>query len=435
MLTNPVLLSVLLMCVLCLFRFNVILAIIASALLAGVLSGASIEATASTLISGMSANLETALSYILLGALAVAIWHSNLADIIITKISHYLSKKRIWLIFAIAGVACCSQNIVPIHIAFIPVLIPPLLALFNSLKIDRRAIACALTFGLKAPYVSLSVGFGLIFHTIIKDNLASNGVDVSIRGISSVMWIGGVSMLVGLILAVFFYRKPRVYEHRTLDKQSQQEHKDKTELKMRPKEWAILGGLAVALGVQLYTNSMALGGFFGIIFMIIFGGISYKHIDDVMLKGLTIMSFVAFVILIAGGFAAVLKSTGGIEELVNVASLFAGGKLGGAIIMLGVGLLVTMGIGSSFGTIPILAVIYVPLCQSLGFSTEATILLIGIAAALGDAGSPASDSTLGPTSGLNADSQHSHIYDTCVPTFLFFNIPLVIGALIFSVIL
>ena len=169
--------------------------------------------------------------------------------------------------------------------------------------------------------------------------------------------------------------------------------------------------------------------------MIIFGGISYKHIDDVMLKGLTIMSFVAFVILIAGGFAAVLKSTGGIEELVNVASLFAGGKLGGAIIMLGVGLLVTMGIGSSFGTIPILAVIYVPLCQSLGFSVEATILLIGIAAALGDAGSPASDSTLGPTSGLNADSQHSHIYDTCVPTFLFFNIPLVIGALIFSVIL
>src|SRR5574344_926948 len=130
MLTNPVVLSVLLMCVLCLLRFNVILAIIASAWLAGVLSGASIEETASTLISGMSANLETALSYILLGALAVAIWRSNLADIIITKISHYLSKNRTWLIFAIAGVACCSQNIVPIHIAFIPVLIPPLLALF-----------------------------------------------------------------------------------------------------------------------------------------------------------------------------------------------------------------------------------------------------------------------------------------------------------------
>ena len=66
---------------------------------------------------------------------------------------------------------------------------------------------------------------------------------------------------------------------------------------------------------------------------------------------------------------------------------------------------------------------------------RATILLVGIAAAVGDAGSPASDSTLGPTSGLNADNQHNHIYDTCVPTFLFFNIPLIIFGIIFSVIL
>lgn len=349
MLSNPVVLSVLFMCFLCLIRFNVILAIIASALLAGVISGASITDTTNTLISGMSANLETALSYILLGALAVAIWHSNLADIIISKISHTLSKKRVWLIFAIAGVACCSQNIVPIHIAFIPVLIPPLLALFNALKIDRRAIACALTFGLKAPYVSLSVGFGLIFHTIIKDNLASNGVEVSIGDIGSVMWIGGASMLVGLILAVFFYRKPRNYENHSLDKQSEHEHKDKMELKMRRKEWAILAGLVVALGVQLYTSSMALGGFFGLIVMILGGGVEFKNIDHVMLKGLEIMSFVAFVILIAGGFAAVLKETGGINELVSVASSLSGGKLGGAIIMLGVGLLVTMGIGSIKG--------------------------------------------------------------------------------------
>ena len=43
----------------------------------------------------------------------------------------------------------------------------------------------------------------------------------------------------------------------------------------------------------------------------------------------------------------------------------------------------------------------------------ATIAIIGTAGALGDAGSPASDSTLGPTSGLNADGQHHHIWDTC----------------------
>ena len=48
--------------------------------------------------------------------------------------------------------------------------------------------------------------------------------------------------------------------------------------------------------------------------------------------------------------------------------------------------------------------------------------LLGTAGALGDAGSPASDSTLGPTAGLNTDGQHDHIWDTCVPTFLHYNI-------------
>ena len=38
------------------------------------------------------------------------------------------------------------------------------------------------------------------------------------------------------------------------------------------------------------------------------------------------------------------------------------------------------------------AVIYVPLCINFGFSPLATVALIGTAGALGDAGSPASDS-------------------------------------------
>ncbi|SQD08234.1 Na+/H+ antiporter family [Fusobacterium necrophorum subsp. necrophorum] len=50
---------------------------------------------------------------------------------------------------------------------------------------------------------------------------------------------------------------------------------------------------------------------------------------------------------------------------------------------------------------------------------QSTVILLAAAAALGDAGSPASDTTLGPTSGLNADGQHEHIWDTCflLPTF------------------
>lgn len=95
--------------------------------------------------------------------------------------------------------------------------------------------------------------------------------------------------------------------------------------------------------------------------------------------------------------------------------------------MLAVGLLVTMGIGSSFSTLPIISAIYVPLCISMGFSPAATVAIIGTAGALGDAGSPASDSTLGPTSGLNADNQHDHIRDTVIPTFIHFNIPLLLA--------
>ena len=67
----------------------------------------------------------------------------------------------------------------------------------------------------------------------------------------------------------------------------------------------------------------------------------------------------------------------------------------------------------------------VPLAMQFGFSPMATVALVGTAAALGDAGSPASDSTLGPTSGLNVDRQHDHIWDSVVPTFLHYNIPLI----------
>ena len=97
-----------------------------------------------------------------------------------------------------------------------------------------------------------------------------------------------------------------------------------------------------------------------------------------------------------------------------------------AFVMLLIGLIVTMGIGSSFATIPIIASIFVPLSMAFGFSTLAIIALVGTAAALGDAGSPASDSTLGPTAGLDVDGQHNHIWDTCVPTFIHYNIPLLL---------
>lgn len=431
LLTNPVVLSVLLMCVLCLLRFNVFLAILISALAAGMLAGKGLVETTNLLITGMQGNLETALSYILLGAIAAAISMTNLTPILIHYVSKFISKKVFWFSLSIAFIACFSQNLIPVHIAFIPILIPPLLALMNKIRIDRRAVACALTFGLQAPYVSISVGFGLLFHTILKKELGNNGINVEIGDISSVMWLGGVAMLTGLVLALFYYRKPRDYMQSALESK-ELKVAQKEDLCMGQKEVVVLGGAVIAFGVQIWSSSLPLGALLGLIVMIIFGGIEYKKMDKVMEQGLAMMAFIAFIMLVAAGFGSVIRETGGISELINFASSISGGKLGGSIIMLVIGLLVTMGIGTSFGTIPIIAAIYVPLCVSLGFSVPATILLVGIAAALGDAGSPASDSTLGPTSGLNADGKHSHIYDTCVPTFIFFNIPLIVFGVVFS---
>lgn len=428
-LTNPVLISVCIMYLLCLFRFNILLAILLSAMIAGIMSGFGLIHTMEILINGMQGNLETALSYILLGAVAAAISKTNLTAILIHKISSILSSKKTIFVLSIAFIACFSQNLIPVHIAFIPILIPPLLKIMNQLKIDRRAVACALTFGLQAPYVSLGVGFGLLFYNILKKELANNSIIVSISDIQSVMWISGLAMFFGLICAILFYRKSRDY------KNLQDVQSDIFNLHMTKKEWVVLIGAIVTFGIQIYTGSIPLGGLIGLLFMIFFGGIDYSKVQNVMDKGMSMMAYIAFIMLVAAGFGAVLRESGGINELISVASALSGGKFGGALLMLFIGLLVTMGIGTSFGTIPIIAAIYVPLCVNLGFSVSATILLIGIAAAIGDAGSPASDSTLGPTSGLNADGQHDHIYDTCVPTFVFFNIPMIIFALAFSMII
>ena len=131
-----------------------------------------------------------------------------------------------------------------------------------------------------------------------------------------------------------------------------------------------------------------------------------------------------------------IEATNQVPALVAASAEWIGNnKALAAILMLIIGLLITLGIGSSFSTVPILAIIYVPLCLQFGFSPMATIALIGTAAALGDAGSPASDSTLGPTSGLNMDGQHDHMKDSVVPTFIHFNIPLIIFGWIAAMVL
>ncbi|MGL2523198.1 Na+/H+ antiporter family protein [Helicobacter pylori] len=419
--SNPAFVAIICMCVLSLLRLNVMLSMISATLIAGLMGGLGITESFNVMIDGMKGNLNIALSYILLGALAVAIAKSNLIKVALNKLIGLMDYKRSTFCFLIAFIACFSQNLVPVHIAFIPILIPPLLHLMNRLELDRRAVACALTFGLQAPYLVLPVGFGLIFQTTILEQLKANGVSTTIAQITGVMWIAGLAMVFGLFLAVLtLYKKPRRYKEKSFNIE------DYASLQLNYHDYLTFIGIIVAFVIQLATDSMPLAAFLALAIILLGRGIKFKETDSLMDDSVKMMAFIAFVMLVASGFGEVLQKVHAIDGLVNAITSIIQGKFLGAFLMLVVGLFITMGIGTSFGTIPIIAVFYVPLCAKLGFSIESTILLIGIAAALGDAGSPASDSTMGPTCGLNADNQHNHIYDTCVPTFLVYNLPLIV---------
>jgi len=425
--TNPIIISVTLLCILCLCRVNVLLALIVSSVIGGLSGHLHLGEVMNIFINGMGGNSETALSYILLGAFAASMTHTGLAQLLSKKIANSIKSKKYLLIFILTGIAILSQNLIPVHIAFIPILIPPLLIVMNKLNIDRRAVACALAFGLKAPYIVIPAGFGLIFQGLIAENLVLNGVHVLKSDIWKYTWIIGLGMLIGYLFSIFItYRKPRTYENIELKQTEENE-----ELHLNKNHYITLTAAILTLAVQLWTSSLPLGALVGLTVIFGFKAIDHDKMDKLINEGVGLMGYVAFVMLVAAGFASVMKATGGIDTLISMVTPYMmSSKIIAACLMLFVGLFITMGIGTSFGTIPILAVLYIPICIKLGFSIPSMVIILAAAAALGDAGSPASDTTLGPTSGLNADNQHNHIWDTCVPTFLHYNIPIVITAIL-----
>ncbi|MFD2922471.1 Na+/H+ antiporter family protein [Halobacillus naozhouensis] len=443
MFTNAVIISVIVMVVLSLVRINVIFAILIAAITAGLVSGMSVSDSVAVVVSGMGNQSNTALSYILLGIFAVMIGLSGITSILVNKMLKVIGHRKLMLVFTIAGLACLSQNVIPVHIAFIPILIPPLLSLFDRIKLDRRAVASALTFGLKAPYIMIPAGFGLIFQGIIRDEMAANGMKIALNKVTMAMLFPGAAMIVGLLIALLItYRKDRVSRDGKDDPKIADDENipedvfHRKEVSWGLQHWMTILAILVALGLQLYTDSLVIGALAGIIVMFVTRVVKFYQGEQVVQDGIGMMGMIAFVMLIASGYATILKETGSVQSLVDqTEGLLNGSHLLIAIVMLFVGLLITMGIGSSFGTIPVIAALYVPICMAAGFSPMATAALIGTAGALGDAGSPASDSTLGPTSGLNADGKHHHIWETCVPTFLHYNIPLFIFGIIAAVIL
>lgn len=431
-LLNPMLVSVIVLCILCLCKINVILSLLVSAFVAGLLSGLGFTTTMDLFVTGMGANSETALSYILLGTFAVAMTQTGFAQMLSKWAEKIIKDNKYMLLGVLLLMAIASQNLIPVHIAFIPIVIPPLLYLMNKLKIDRRAVASVLAYGLKAPYIVIPAGFGLIFQTLVADYMTQSGMTVSVKDVWNVNWFLGVGMTIALLVAVFVsYRKPREYQNLPLEDNVCDVELKKEDVKFNKNHLIILVAAFATLAIQLWTGSLPFGAIVGLAIIFITGIIRHNKSDDLINKGIFLMGHIAFVMLTAAGFAYVLQEGGGIESFLEaLLPYLTHSKLLTTFLILLLGLFITMGIGSSFGTIPIVTVLIVPVCIKMGLSVPASIILISATAALGDAGSPVSDTTLGPTAGLNADSQHDHIKDSCVPTFIHYTVFLIIFAII-----
>ncbi|WP_435939450.1 Na+/H+ antiporter family protein [Moraxella bovoculi] len=440
---NAVLIAVIVMVGLSLARVHVVLSLIIGALVGGLMAGLGVADSLNAFQEGIKNGAQIALSYAILGAFAMAIAHSGapklLADNLTARLNGAGATGAVkWALFGIIFVmAVFSQNLIPIHIAFIPLIVPPLLLLFNRLQVDRRLAACIITFGLVNTYMFIPYGFGDIFlNQIILKNVGDAGMDTTGISIIQIMMIPALGMLLGLLTAIFIsYRKPRVYKN--IQVQTSQEH-DNTASDKPSTYRAVVALIAIVIAfvAHLYTDSLLIGSMAGFAVFMASGVVKWREADGVFNDGIKMMAMIGFIMISAQGFAEVMKATGQIDALVAGAmDIFGGNKGVAALVMLIIGLVVTLGIGSSFSTVPILAAIYVPLCMAMGFSMPATVALIATAGVLGDAGSPASDSTLGPTMGLNIDGQHDHIKDTVIPTFVHYNIPLIIFGWIAAMVL
>ena len=199
-------------------RVPVVFALVIGAVTGGLLAGLGLQGTLDAFNNGLGGGAKIALAYGVLGAFALALARSGLPDLLAYKLVSTLkgdanvqsqNKVKFLIFFTIVAAAVSSQNLIPVHIAFIPVLIPPLLSVFNHLKLDRRAVACLLTFGLCATYMLVPVGFGAIFlNDILGQNINTfgkpYGFEISYDQIPSAMAIPVFGMFIGLLVSLFF---------------------------------------------------------------------------------------------------------------------------------------------------------------------------------------------------------------------------------------
>ncbi|QRN41320.1 MAG: TRAP transporter large permease subunit [Neisseriaceae bacterium] len=434
---NTALVSISIMLILSLiFRIHVVISLFLGALLGGIFCGVPLSNIMSAFENGLSNGASIALSYGLLGVFSVALSYSGLPQLIIKLLLSNIQKeqKKIYInpkylvLSIIILFGLMSQTLIPIHVAFVFIFIQPLLLLFNQLNLDRRMITCTICFGLVAGYMLLPIGFGNVYlNEILLKNLASAQLDTSNLSVFKAMLIPALGMLTGLLISIFFtYRRPKFYKQdpevvKLLQQGPQEEFKYSSY-----DVFISLVAITITFLVQLISGSLLFGTFVGIVLVFLGRFVNIKQSDQLFDKGFKMMAMIGLIMITAAGFSNFIKVEGDVPALVQLfLSIFDSPPVVVAILLLA-GLFITLGIGSSFATVPILSTIYVPIGLQMGLSPMAILALVGTAGILGDAGSPTSDSTLAPTAVLNLDNQHNHLKDSVLPTFIHFNIPLLI---------
>ena len=143
---NAVVIAIAVMFLLSLARVSVVLTLVVSAIVGGLVAGLSLSQTVEAFNAGLGDGAEVALAYAVLGAFALALSKSGLPDLLAHKLIGLLgmeagksreTKVKYLLLGILLIAAIFSQNLIPVHIAFIPVLVPPLLRVMNHLKLDR----------------------------------------------------------------------------------------------------------------------------------------------------------------------------------------------------------------------------------------------------------------------------------------------------------
>lgn len=427
--TNPVFASVVIMLVLCVLHVNVYLAIIIAAVICGLMGGAPLTEIISLFASGISSHGENAIIFIILAAIASAIVASGMSDAMAPRVSKILGQRPWLLLVGLIIIAALCETVITFGATFVFIIIPPLLTVFNRYSVDRRKVATAIMCGLQIGYVCIPIGYGAVFQDMVAGVMSDCGIEITYLEVAVTTWPIFLAMVVAAVVVAVVYRKPRTYTPVpgiTAPAETDGAQTDE----LPPWEFKHTMGIVAAFAtpvVQLITGSIVLGGLTALALILIFRVASIKSLDEHIYKGMKDVAAVVFVMAAGTGYANVSNAYGDINGLVNsIVNMLGSSKLVGAFAMLVLGLIVTLGIGTSWGTVPIVGIIMVPMGLQMGFSVPAISMLICAAAVLGDAGSPASDQALLPTATLNLDGQHDHIWDTCVPSFICCNVPIIV---------